>query len=284
MTDFKDDKSKSASGSKSFKDQILNELEEANRLKGIQDDGTVKSIVESLNTESSREIDPDFNWQEAAAKLNEQQEAAARSAEQEQKLALKEARAIKKIQEEEHIRELNPLGEELEETEPLEESSAYASTASTLTSETIAPEIADVDLSGFTVPIPIQDIHSAIPEVFSSESPKDEGACEEEELQPSSEKRQAQKQTSSSLDSDSAFADGSDSDTTVEAGLNWNSDDEEDSDAWEETSKSSRRKASKRKQKQKKKKRLARRITGWIIFLILLHILDGGVYGYFYTS
>ena len=156
MTDFKDDKSKSASGSKSFKDQILNELEEANRLKGIQDDGTVKSIVESLNTESSREIDPDFNWQEAAAKLKEQQEAAAKSAEQEQKLALKEARAIKKIQEEEHIRELNPLGEELEETEPLEESSAYASTASTLTSETIAPEIADVDLSGFTVPIPLK--------------------------------------------------------------------------------------------------------------------------------
>ncbi|MFS9438889.1 endolytic transglycosylase MltG [Streptococcus sobrinus] len=284
MTDFKDDKSKSASGSKSFKDQILNELEEANRLKGIQDDGTVKSIVESLNTESSREIDPDFNWQEAAAKLKEQQEAAAKSAEQEQKLALKEARAIKKIQEEEHIRELNPLGEELEETEPLEESSAYASTASTLTSETIAPEIADVDLSGFTVPIPIQDIHSAIPEVFSSESPKDEGAFEEEELQPSSEKHQAQKQTSSSLDSDSAFADGSDSDTTVEAGLNWNSDDEEDSDAWEETSKSSRRKASKRKQKQKKKKRLARRITGWIIFLILLIILAGGGYGYYYVS
>ena len=271
MTDFKDDKSKAASGGKSFKDQILNELEEANRLKGIQDDGTIKSIVDNLDTTSKREIDSDFNWQEAAAKLKEQQEAAAKSAEKEQERALKEAQAIKKIQEEEHLRELNSFGEELDEAEPLEESSAYASPIPTMASETLAPEISDVDLSGFTIPIPIQDIHSASPESFSSEGSETDQVSEPEEPSFDLHEDLAEAEEFSDLDSDLDDKDHPD----------WEQDDDEDE---EEETKSSRRKAKQRKQKQKKKKRLARRITGWIISLILIAILAGGGYGYYYVN
>ncbi len=271
MTDFKDDKSKAASGGKSFKNQILNELEEANRLKGIQDDGTIKSIVDNLDTTSKREIDSDFNWQEAAAKLKEQQEAAAKSAEKEQERALKEAQAIKKIQEEEHLRELNSFGEELEEAEPSEESSAYSSPIPTLASKTLAPEISDVDLSGFTIPIPIQDIHSASPESFSSEGSETDQVSEPEE--PSSDSHE-------DLTEDEEFSD-LDSDLDDKDDPDWEQDDDEDE---EEETKSSRRKAKQRKQKQKKKKRLARRITGWIISLILIAILAGGGYGYYYVN
>lgn len=271
MTDFKDDKSKAASGGKSFKDQILNELEEANRLKGIQDDGTIKSIVDNLDTTSKREIDSDFNWQEAAAKLKEQQEAAAKSAEKEQERALKEAQAIKKIQEEEHLRELNSFGEELDEAEPLEESSAYASPIPTMASETLAPEISDVDLSGFTIPIPIQDIHSASPESFSSEGSETDQVSEPEEPSFDLHEDLAEAEEFSDLDSDLDDKDDPD----------WEQDDDEDE---EEETKSSRRKAKQRKQKQKKKKRLARRITGWIISLILIAILAGGGYGYYYVN
>ncbi len=271
MTDFKDDKSKAASGGKSFKDQILNELEEANRLKGIQDDGTIKSIVDNLDTTSKREIDSDFNWQEAAAKLKEQQEAAAKSAEKEQERALKEAQAIKKIQEEEHLRELNSFGEELEEAEPSEESSAYSSPIPTMASETLAPEISDVDLSGFTIPIPIQDIHSASPESFSSEGSETDQVSEPEEPSFDLHEDLAEAEEFSDLDSDLDDKDDPD----------WEQDDDEDE---EEETKSSRRKAKQRKQKQKKKKRLARRITGWIISLILIAILAGGGYGYYYVN
>lgn len=271
MTDFKDDKSKAASGGKSFKDQILNELEEANRLKGIQDDGTIKSIVDNLDTTSKREIDSDFNWQEAAAKLKEQQEAAAKSAEKEQERALKEAQAIKKIQEEEHLRELNSFREELDEAEPLEESSAYASPIPTMASETLAPEISDVDLSGFTIPIPIQDIHSASPESFSSEGSETDQVSEPEEPSFDLHEDLAEAEEFSDLDSDLDDKDDPD----------WEQDDDEDE---EEETKSSRRKAKQRKQKQKKKKRLARRITGWIISLILIAILAGGGYGYYYVN
>ena len=271
MTDFKDDKSKAASGGKSFKDQILNELEEANRLKGIQDDGTIKSIVDNLDTTSKREIDSDFNWQEAAAKLKEQQEAAAKSAEKEQERALKEAQAIKKIQEEEHLRELNSFGGELDEAEPLEESSAYASPIPTMASETLAPEISDVDLSGFTIPIPIQDIHSASPESFSSEGSETDQVSEPEEPSFDLHEDLAEAEEFSDLDSDLDDKDDPD----------WEQDDDEDE---EEETKSSRRKAKQRKQKQKKKKRLARRITGWIISLILIAILAGGGYGYYYVN
>lgn len=271
MTDFKDDKSKAASGGKSFKDQILNELEEANRLKGIQDDGTIKSIVDNLDTTSKREIDSDFNWQEAAAKLKEQQEAAAKSAEKEQERALKEAQAIKKIQEEEHLRELNSFGEELEEAEPSEESSAYSSPIPTMASETLAPEISDVDLSGFTIPIPIQDIHSASPESFSSEGSETDQVSEPEEPSFDLHEDLAEAEEFSDLDSDLDDKDDPD----------WEQDDDEDE---EEETKTSRRKAKQRKQKQKKKKRLARRITGWIISLILIAILAGGGYGYYYVN
>ena len=271
MTDFKDDKSKAASGGKSFKDQILNELEEANRLKGIQDDGTIKSIVNNLDTTSKREIDSDFNWQEAAAKLKEQQEAAAKSAEKEQERALKEAQAIKKIQEEEHLRELNSFGEELEEAEPSEESSAYSSPIPTMASETLAPEISDVDLSGFTIPIPIQDIHSASPESFSSEGSETDQVSEPEEPSFDLHEDLAEAEEFSDLDSDLDDKDDPD----------WEQDDDEDE---EEETKTSRRKAKQRKQKQKKKKRLARRITGWIISLILIAILAGGGYGYYYVN
>ncbi|EFQ56790.1 YceG family protein [Streptococcus downei F0415] len=271
MTDFKDDKSKAASGGKSFKNQILNELEEANRLKGIQDDGTIKSIVDNLDTTGKREIDSDFNWQEAAAKLKEQQEAAAKSAEKEQERALKEAQAIKKIQEEEHLRELNSFGEELEEAEPSEESSAYSSPIPTMASETLAPEISDVDLSGFTIPIPIQDIHSASPESFSSEGSETDQVSEPEEPSFDLHEDLAEAEEFSDLDSDLDDKDDPD----------WEQDDDEDE---EEETKSSRRKGKQRKQKQKKKKRLARRITGWMISLILIAILAGGGYGYYYVN
>lgn len=271
MTDFKDDKSKAASGGKSFKNQILNELEEANRLKGIQDDGTIKSIVDNLDTTGKREIDSDFNWQEAAAKLKEQQEAAAKSAEKEQERALKEAQAIKKIQEEEHLRELNSFGEELEEAEPSEESSAYSSPIPTMASEALAPEISDVDLSGFTIPIPIQDIHSASPESFSSEGSETDQVSEPEEPSFDLHEDLAEAEEFSDLDSDLDDKDDPD----------WEQDDDEDE---EEETKSSRRKGKQRKQKQKKKKRLARRITGWMISLILIAILAGGGYGYYYVN
>ena len=271
MTDFKDDKSKAASGGKSFKNQILNELEEANRLKGIQDDGTIKSIVDNLDTTSKREIDSDFNWQEAAAKLKEQQEAAAKSAEKEQERALREAQAIKKIQEEEHLRELNSFGEEFEEAEPSEEGSAYSSPIPIMASETLAPEISDVDLSGFTIPIPIQDIHSASPESFSSEGSETDQVSEPEEPSFDLHEDLAEAEEFSDLDSDLDDKDDPD----------WEQDDDEDE---EEETKSSRRKAKQRKQKQKKKKRLARRITGWIISLILIAILAGGSYGYYYVN
>ncbi|WP_165209215.1 endolytic transglycosylase MltG [Streptococcus tangpeifui] len=283
MTDFKDDKSKSVASDKSFKEQILNELEEANRLKGIQDDGIVKSIVESLNADGNREIDPDFNWQEAAAQLKKQEEQAAKSAEEEQKRALAEAQAIKKIREKEHLRELNelnPLGEDLTDEEPLEESSAYASTVSTAASE--AAEIADVDLSGFTVPIPIQDIHSASPTVNLSE-----------EQSSRSQKSETEPHFSSVSEQEAGFASESDSEVKVssnQSSLSQNTydndtiednelDDEED---WEEEEPSSRRKDNKRK--QKKKKRLARRISTWIISLILLALLAGGGFGYYYIN
>ncbi|EHI73689.1 YceG-like family membrane protein [Streptococcus criceti] len=279
MTDFKDDKSKSAAGGKSFKEQILNELEEANRLKGIQDDGIVKSIVESLNADGNREIDPDFNWQEAAAQLKKQEEQAAKSAEEEQKRALAEAQAIKKIREKEHLRELNPLGEDLTEEEPLEESSAYASSASTSASE--AAEIADVDLSGFTIPIPIQDIHSA-----SSTGPLSEQSSRSQESE-------TEPHIFSVSEEEAGFASESDSEVEVSSKQplskqtydNGTVDDnelEEGEEDWEEEELSSRRKDNKRK--QKKKKRLARRISTWIISLILLALLAGGGFGYYYVN
>lgn len=279
MTDFKDDKSKSAAGGKSFKEQILNELEEANRLKGIQDDGIVKSIVESLNADGNREIDPDFNWQEAAAQLKKQEEQAAKSAEEEQKRALAEAQAIKKIREKEHLRELNPLGEDLTEEEPLEESSAYASSASTAASE--AAEIADVDLSGFTIPIPIQDIHSA----------SSTGSLSEQSSQ--SQESETKSHTFSVSEEEAGFASESDSEVEVSSKQplskqtydNGTVDDnelEEDEEDWEEEELSSSRKDNKRK--QKKKKRLARRISTWIISLILLALLAGGGFGYYYVN
>ncbi|MGT2930264.1 endolytic transglycosylase MltG [Streptococcus dentasini] len=274
MTDFKDDKSKSIGND--FKGQILSELEEAKRSRGIQDDGTVQSIVDSLDADSNREIDPNFNWQEAAAKLKEQEELAAKSAEEEQKRALAEAEALKKIQEQEHLKELNLLGESVpEDDEDFEEGSGFVSSLPTMPSE--APEIADVDLSGFTIPIPIKDINSAsstIGLVNSEDEERSAGSSDKESWV------ESEHQETDSTSESSSYSDYESEPVWSEETDDSGSDEDADDEELEQESKASRKNV----KRNKKKKRLARRISTWIISLILLMMIAGGAYGIYYVK
>ncbi|MGT2908860.1 endolytic transglycosylase MltG [Streptococcus dentapri] len=224
-------------------------------------------------TQKTRQVDPNFNWQDAAARLRRQEELAAKSAEEEQKRALAEAAALKKIQEKEHLKELSPFEEP--EQEPIEESSGFSSSIPSIPSE--APTFEEVDLSGFTIPIPIKDIKSTTLA----------GAVSETEERSDQESDNLSQSEGSKDDADSASDSDFESEEKMESPVPSNDIEHEannDNDADEIDLDENARASRKDSKHRKKKSKLARKLTFGIIGIILIAILAGAGFGYYYVK
>lgn len=289
MTDFKNDPE--TSESPQAVDTNKHELEKASLLQNRRIKDSVKSLVDGIDLPTAEEIDPEFDWQEAARQLKKQEEVAAQNALLQQERALQEAIALERFQQEERLKAVTSQEESAPSVETSSEDQTtlgndrlneiLAATVPTV-SPTETRELTDVDLSGFTVPIPIKDIHSAIDDLDAAE--KRTGPVMVDLPDP------IDKDQERASESESQEADETDDETTnlapkTEPSVNLDhlDDDKEDDDLEEELDMAikNRRRAQKR---EKKKKTLARRITTRFIIFLLLLILAAGAYGAYYVK